>query len=145
MMRDFSSRVRSLFRQLMLTGQRTSAIRAGSHPLETTEPPTVPHNEALLLAYAEKAKEAGVDRLTLYLTFDCDTDEDAKAALELDPWLRARGIRAAYAVPGAQLQRAADCYRILKAAGAEFLNHGASPHTEWKGDRYVPITFYNQW
>jgi peptidoglycan/xylan/chitin deacetylase (PgdA/CDA1 family) len=106
--------------------------------------PALPHNEAQLVAYAAKARAQGFDRLVLYLTFDCDTDEDAAAALQLDPWLRSRGIRAAYAVPGAQLERAADSYLWLKQAGAAFLNHGYQPHAQWQEDRYVPVTFYEQ-
>ena len=104
----------------------------------------LPPNEAQLISYAARARAQGLDRLLLYLTFDCDTDEDAAAALELDPWLRSRGIRAAYAVPGAQLTGAAASYRRLNAAGAEFLNHGYRPHAEWRQDCYVPITFYDQ-
>jgi peptidoglycan/xylan/chitin deacetylase (PgdA/CDA1 family) len=107
--------------------------------------PAVPENEVKLVSYADKARAQGFNRLMLYLTFDCDTDEDAKAALDLDPWLRARGIRAAYAVPGVQLERAAESYRKLKTAGATFLNHGACAHAEWRDDHYVPITFYDKW
>src|SRR5262245_54263038 len=104
----------------------------------------LPEHESQLIAYGAKARAQGFDRLLLYLTFDCDTDEDAAAALELDPWLRARGIRGAYAVPGTQLIRAADSYQRLMAAGAAFLNHGYVPHAEWREDRYVPVTFYDQ-
>ncbi len=101
-------------------------------------------HELLLIDYAARARTQGIDRLLLYLTFDCDTDEDAAAALELDPWLRSRGILAAYAVPGEQLARAADAYGKLAAAGAEFMNHGHVPHAEWREDYYAPITFYDQ-
>jgi len=101
-------------------------------------------HELQLMDYAARARSQGIDHLLLYLTFDCDTDQDAAAALELDPWLRNLGIRPAYAVPGAQLVRAAASYRVLAAAGAEFLNHGHRPHAEWREDRYVPITFYDQ-
>lgn len=118
------------------SGSKTEAVAAPAVLLSA--------HEAQLVAYAAKARAQGVDRLLLYLTFDCDTDEDAAAALELDPWLRSRGIRAAYAVPGTQLGRAANAYRQLAAAGAEFLNHGYIPHAEWREDRYVPITFYDQ-
>lgn len=107
--------------------------------------PPVRTNEVQLQAYSMKARARGIEELLLYLTFDCDTDQDAEAALELDPWLRQRGIRAAYAVPGAQLERASKAYRRLHAAGATFFNHGAKPHAEWHGDHYVPITFYDQW
>jgi peptidoglycan/xylan/chitin deacetylase (PgdA/CDA1 family) len=104
----------------------------------------LPDNESRLRDYAAKARAQGFERLLLYFTFDCDTDEDAAGALELDPWLRGLGICAAYAVPGIQLTRAASAYRQLAASGAEFLNHGHLPHAEWREDRYVPITFYDQ-
>ena len=104
----------------------------------------LPANEAQFLAYSALARDQGFDRLLLYLTFDCDTDEDAAAALELEPWLRSLDIRTAYAVPGAQLERAAVSYKLLADAGAEFLNHGYRPHAEWRDDRYIPITFYDQ-
>src|SRR5262249_43950270 len=87
-----------------------------------TRTAALPVNEMQIRTYADKARGQGFDQLLLYLTFDCDTDEDAAAALELDPWLRSRGIRPAYAVPGTQLARAADSYRRLAVSGAEFLN-----------------------
>jgi hypothetical protein len=101
-------------------------------------------NEQQLRRYADKARACGIDRLLLYLSFDCDTDEDAIAALELDPWLRKRGIRAEYAVPGSQLEQSPDAYRRIKGAGAGFLNHGARPHTQWEDDRYIPVNFYDR-
>jgi hypothetical protein len=95
-------------------------------------------------AMAKKARAVGIDRPLLWLSFDCDTDADAEAAERIDPWLRARGIRASYAVPGVQLELAAGAYSRLAAVGAEFLNHGYQPHAEWREDRYHPITFYDQ-
>lgn len=119
-----------------LTGRSDAAPPPG--------PATLPPNEVQLRSYSAKAKAQNINRLYLYLTFDCDTDEDADAALQLDPWLRERGIAAAYAVPGAQLERAAGAYRQLKQTGAAFLNHGSRHHAEWQVDRYVPVTFYDQ-
>jgi len=126
-----------------LLGRKTDSAPSGAAAAAEPASPQSPH-DALLAAYAAKARAQGFDRLLLYLTFDCDTDEDAAAALELDPWLRSRGIRGAYAVPATQLVRARDAYRRLAEAGAEFLNHGYVPHAEWREDRYVPITFYDQ-
>ncbi len=126
------------------SGLSALAERLWGRKTENVIPIELPAHEAQLSAYAARAKAQGIDRLLLYLTFDCDTDEDAAAALELDPWLRGRGIRAAYAVPGSQLARAAASYNRLAGAGAEFLNHGYMPHAEWREDRYVPITFYDQ-
>lgn len=94
-------------------------------------------------SYARQARRLGLDRLYLILSFDCDTPQDAEAATRLDPWLRERGIKATYAVPGETLQQGAASYHRLAADGAEFINHGALPHTEWRGGRYWSITFYH--
>ena len=128
------------------------ARRALGRLLRPTPPPPslavahdpIAENIGLLAACGDKARAAGFDRLYLWLSFDCDTDGDAVAAEEIEPWLRSRGIRATYAVPGAQLERAADRYRRLAAAGATFMNHGHRPHAKWRGDRYYPITFYHR-
>jgi hypothetical protein len=111
---------------------------------QTSAPPIPPTHDKQLSEYAARARAAGIDRLLFYMTFDCDTDEDAAASLELDPWLHGLGIQVAYAVPGTQLKRAAASYRKLAAGGTEFLNHGHMPHAEWRESRYVPITFYDQ-
>jgi hypothetical protein len=94
-------------------------------------------------AYARAARRAGIDRLYLFLSFDCDTDLDADGVEELHRFLISRGIKATYAVPGAQLERAADVYGRLGRSGAEFMNHGGLPHAEWRGDRWAGITFYD--
>jgi hypothetical protein len=46
--------------------------------------------------------------------------------------------------PGAQLEKGAPTWRQLADRGCEFLNHGGRPHTEWRGDRFWPITFYDR-
>jgi hypothetical protein len=94
--------------------------------------------------YSRKARALGLDRLYLALSFDCDTREDIEAAAEMDEWLRNRGIRAIYAVPGEQLELGASVYRKLAEQGAEFLNHGGLPHTIWKNGRYHSATFYDR-
>jgi peptidoglycan/xylan/chitin deacetylase (PgdA/CDA1 family) len=93
-------------------------------------------------AYGRLARAAGIDRLYLFLSFDCDTDEDIAAAVEIDPWLRKHGIRTTYAVPGRQLEKGAGTWRRLAEAGATFMNHGGLPHAERRDDRYHSITFY---
>lgn len=103
-----------------------------------------PQSVKMLSAYGDKAKAAGVRELMLYLSFDCDTDEDIAAAVELDAWLRQRGIVASYAVPGAQLNKGAAVWRRLSEAGSPFLNHGGLPHAEWQRDQYRSITFYDR-
>jgi len=94
--------------------------------------------------YDALARRAGFDRLHLFLSFDCDTDEDFAVAEGLDTELRRRGIEPAYAVPGAQLRKGAAIWRRLAERGATFLNHGGRAHAEWQGDRYHPVTFYER-
>lgn len=94
--------------------------------------------------YSRLARQLGLSRLYLILSFDCDTTEDMEAAAELDTWLYKHGIKRTYAVPGEQLRRGADIYRCLAEKGADFINHGALPHAEWREGRYWSINFYNR-
>ncbi len=93
--------------------------------------------------YVAAARKLGLDRPYLFLSFDCDTDLDAAAAEEVHEFLKSLGIKAAYAVPGAQLLKSPEPYRRLADRGAEFMNHGGLPHAEWNGDQWVGITFYD--
>ena len=93
--------------------------------------------------YQTAARRAGIDRLYLFLSFDCDTDLDAEVVEELHCFLTSHGITATYAVPGMQLEKAAAVYGRLAAGGAEFMNHGGLPHAEWREDRWVGRTFYD--
>lgn len=106
-----------------------------------------PQQESHLLArfdgYKQAARRAGIDRLYLFLSFDCDTDWDAGVVEELHRFLTSRGIKATYAVPGAQLEKASAVYGRLAAGGAEFMNHGGLPHAEWREGRWVGRTFYD--
>jgi peptidoglycan/xylan/chitin deacetylase (PgdA/CDA1 family) len=111
---------------------------------ESAPPILVPDNAVALRRYAALCRAAGVDRLYLVLTFDCDTDPDIDLALDLDTDLRRRGIRAGYAVPGVQLEKGTTTWRKLADTGAEFLNHGARAHAEWRDGRYWPVTFYHE-
>lgn len=99
---------------------------------------------ARLKSYGAKAAACGLDRLHLFLSFDCDTDLDFEAVMPLDAFLRERGIVPTYAVPGAQLMRGRDIYAAIAASGREFMNHGGRAHAAWKVDQYVPITFYEK-
>lgn len=100
--------------------------------------------EATFAAYAGQARTLGLGEPTLFLSFDCDTDEDAGALPELHAFLSSLGIAYTLAVPGEQLRRGAATYQALAAAGLEFMNHGQAPHTAWRGDRYVSTTFYHE-
>lgn len=94
--------------------------------------------------HVARAARLGLSAPLLVLSFDCDTDEDAIACRALLPWLADLGIRCTLAVPGQQLLRNRKHYETLAAAGAEFMNHGAAPHTRWQDDQYVSDTFYDQ-
>jgi hypothetical protein len=94
--------------------------------------------------YDQKSRRLGLKRLYLILSFDCDTPEDIEAAEQLNLWLYKHGIKATYAVPGKQLEYGSDVYRRLAEMGADFINHGGLPHTEWRENRYWSIHFYNR-
>jgi hypothetical protein len=97
-----------------------------------------------LQSYGALARRAGIDRLYLFLSFDCDTDLDIEAVGEVHKFLVAKGIKATYAVPGAQLEKGAATYRKLADEGAEFINHGGLPHAELQEGKWVGITFYDK-
>jgi len=89
-------------------------------------------------------RAAGLQRPTLFLSFDCDTNLDFDAALEVKRFLDALGIKATWAVPGVQIEKGARTYQAIAASGDEFMNHGYLPHTAWEGDRYVSVTWYHE-
>lgn len=95
-------------------------------------------------AYDRKARAQGFDRLYMVLSFDCDTDEDIAAAQHIHKWLGERGVRGVFAVPGVQLRKGATTFRSMSDEGAEFINHGAAAHTEWRDGRYWSVNFYDQ-
>ena len=110
-------------------------------------PASPPANPLAVFAhYREKAAACGLSGVTLFLSFDCDTDWDFEVVEPLDSFLAERNIAVTYAVPGAQLERGRDFYRAVAAREREFMNHGAWPHAEWRQDQdqYVPITFYQE-
>jgi hypothetical protein len=100
--------------------------------------------DELFIKYGRMARAQGLSQLYVLLSFDCDTPEDITAAEHLDRWLRPRGIKATYAVPGAQLREGAEIFRKLAEMGSDFINHGGHPHAEWREGRYWSITFYHE-
>jgi hypothetical protein len=104
------------------------------------------HPSSSLAQYRAKAERAGLDRLYLVISFDCDTDEDIAIAWEVHERLLGLGICASYAVPGALLQQGSDTYRRIAATGAEFLNHGGRSHTYFDTERgeHRSNFFYDQ-
>lgn len=105
--------------------------------------PDFPWQVPLWRDYDRLAHRRGFDHRWLILSFDCDRPEDAVAAPELVEGLRRRGITPILAVPGSTLLDGAEVYSRLAANGAEFMNHGFRPHTEWHDGRYRSITFYD--
>lgn len=109
------------------------------HPLAFQAPSTAMFND-----YVAEARKLGLGgRPHLFLSLDCDTDLDATAANEVQDFLESLGIKATYAVPGAQLLKSPEPYQRLAERGAEFMNHGGLPHAEWSVNQWVGITFYD--
>lgn len=98
---------------------------------------------SLFAEYDRLARAQGFDRLYFLLSFDCDTPEDITAAEKLAGWLTARSIPVTFAVPGCILRQGAEVFRRIADRGVEFINHGASPHTEWRDGRYWSVNFYH--
>jgi len=99
-----------------------------------------------LRRHARLARRAGIDRVYLVLSFDCDTADDATVVGALHERLARLGVRPTYAVPGELLRHAADTYVPLAADGGEFLNHGGVEHTyfDYDLDRHASCFFYDQ-
>lgn len=102
--------------------------------------------EALAARQARLARRAGLDRVWLVLSFDCDTPEDAGVAWDVHERLAGIGVRPVYAVPGALLREASDVYTRIAETGAEFINHGDRMHTYFDADagRWASNFFYDQ-
>ncbi|HXQ52118.1 MAG TPA: polysaccharide deacetylase family protein [Stellaceae bacterium] len=104
------------------------------------------HRDSLFRRYRQRALAAGLRRLFLIVSFDCDTEEDIRAAGEVQRRMRECGIPPCFAVPGELLAEGADTYRRIAATGAEFLNHGNRRHTYFDTDAgaYRSCFFYDQ-
>lgn len=102
--------------------------------------------EGLFTRYARLAREVGLDRLYLVLSFDCDIEGDIAVVEGLHERLRGMGAKPVYAVPGELLQRGRDTYRRVLAAGGEFLNHGYTEHTyfDTRLGAHASCFFYDQ-
>ena len=96
--------------------------------------------------YRQLAQQEGFRDLFLVLSFDCDTREDAEAALQVHDRLKGLGVPAVYAVPGDLLRKSADVYRRIADAGGEFINHGYHDHTYFDRalGRYASQFFYDR-
>jgi hypothetical protein len=95
---------------------------------------------------ARLARRAGIDRVYLVVSFDCDTDDDASVARDVHERLAGLGVTPTYAVPGALLRRGAHVYKGIASTGAEFLNHGGVEHTFFDEElgRHASCFFYDE-
>ncbi len=131
---------RAALRRLVLGREAAAAANAAV----SSDAPVVDPVEEMWRQYGKIAREQGFADLQVVLSFDCDTPEDIEAAPKIADWLEERKFPGVFAVPGVMLERGADTYRQIAARGFEFLNHGYSPHTEWRDGRYWSITFYDK-
>ncbi len=81
--------------------------------------------------YARRCRAAGIDRLYLVVSLDCDLTRDTDCAAAVCERLRGLGVTPVMAVTGELLEQGAAVYRAIHAAGSEFMNHGHRMHTYW--------------
>jgi hypothetical protein len=100
---------------------------------------------AVYRKHARRAKRAGLDRLYLVLSFDCDTEIDAQVAPGIHARLAGMGVTPVYAVPGELLVKGAGEYGPLAESGSEFLNHGGKEHARYDEGSGVGVStlFYD--
>lgn len=79
--------------------------------------------------YSRRTASAGIDKRYIVLSFDCDREEDASAALKIARWMKKNKIKGVFAVPGIRLEKSSTDYKNISKMGFEFLNHGYSEHT----------------
>lgn len=86
-------------------------------------------HDGLFERYAALCRRQGLERVWLVLSFDCDTDEDARVVESVHGRLMEIGVCPVYAVPGEVLRQSPDVYGRIAATGAQFINHGNRAHT----------------
>lgn len=103
-------------------------------------------HQGLWRRYAALSQAAGLRKLYLVLSFDCDTMEDIRVAWEVHSRLLDMGVKPVYAVPGELLQRGEKAYGRIRDAGGEFINHGYTNHTYFDAQKeeYASCFFYDQ-
>lgn len=100
----------------------------------------------LFRRYARLSRSAGLQRLYLVLSLDCDSPEDTDCAAAVCARLAALGVTPVLAVTGELLEQGADTYRAIRDTGAEFMNHGYRMHTyrDEQAGAYRSCFFYDQ-
>lgn len=103
------------------------------------------NNKLLWQLYRYKSYKI-LDRSTLILSFDCDTEEDITVAWDVHQRLQDLGVTPVYAVPGELLKKGHKVYSKIQESGAEFINHGGREHTYFdvKNNRHSSCFFYDQ-
>ena len=104
------------------------------------------HRRSLWRRYASLARAAGLRRLYLIFSLDCDTQEDIAVVSEVHARLLDLGVKPVYAVPGELLRKGAKVYRQIMASGGEFINHGYAEHMYFDARRgaYESCFFYDR-
>jgi hypothetical protein len=100
----------------------------------------------LFRRYARMSRSAGLRRLYLVLSLDCDSPEDTDCAAAVCARLASLGVTPVLAVTGELLEQGADTYRAISGSGAEFMNHGFRMHTyrDEQAGAYRSCFFYDQ-
>lgn len=100
----------------------------------------------LFRKYAALSRRAGIDGLYFILSFDCDIDEDIEVVESVHKRLAGIGVTPVYAVSGPLLNKGEKIFRGFHDAGAEFINHGSSPHTFFDNHagRHASCFFYDR-
>jgi hypothetical protein len=104
------------------------------------------HPGGLWRRYASLARAAGLKRLYLILSLDCDTVDDIAVVSGVHARLLELGVKPVYAVPGELLEKGKKVYQDLLATGGEFLNHGYTEHMFFDARRqtYESCFFYDR-
>ena len=100
----------------------------------------------LYMNYSNLCKENGILNKYIILSFDCDTKEDAEAALKIVKWFNNKNLPSVWAVPGRRLEESLDTYKKVLSLGGDFINHGYLDHTSYDIQlaRYYSITWYHE-
>lgn len=80
----------------------------------------------------------------LFISFDCDTHEDAAVLPLLAQLLNDHGFKGSFGVIGQLVRDDPGAYREVAAAGHEIFAHGNRYHTEKTGDTYRADFDYSQ-
>ena len=97
-------------------------------------------------AYFDLNRNNGIKSKYFLISFDCDTEKDADAAVVIHNRLKGMGVRSVFAVPGELIIKSHEKYKKIALDGGEFINHGYRIHTEWDNasNQYESTFFYDK-